>query len=103
MEKGTLELKTNGGQRKMSYSLVDNTYYMATKSNSNKIAQIKKDSNVTIDLNDKKYITKLISKDESNYNDTKEIYLSTMPKFQRFIYKNLFGKKNDMFIILEVR
>lgn len=101
MSKGTLELKTNGGQRKMSYSLVNGTYIMATKANSNKVAQIKADSKVTIDLERRFYNAELIGIDDLLYNATKEKYVSTMGGFQKFIYSHLFGKKNDMFIVLK--
>lgn len=101
MAKGTLVLTTNGGERKMSYSLVEGTYYMATKSNSNKIEQINKDNQVSIDLDDKTYTAELIAKDSDLFASTKQTYLSTMGGFQAFLYKSMFGKKNDMFIILK--
>lgn len=41
MSKGTLMLNTDIASRKMSYSKVEGVIYMSTKSNSNKIAQIK--------------------------------------------------------------
>lgn len=100
MKKGTLVLKTNGGERKMSYSHVNGIYYMATKSTSNKVKQINEDSQVLIDLDQTKYEAHLIGKDSEHYNQSMETYLSTMPKFQKFLYKNMFGKKNDMFIVL---
>lgn len=101
MAKGTLVLKTNGGERKMSYSLVDGTYYMATKSNSNKITQIKADKNVTIDFDNKAFNALLVAKEDNGYDEIRNTYLSTMGGFQRFMYKNMFGKKNDMFIVLK--
>lgn len=101
MAKGTLVLKTNGGERKMSYSLVDGTYYMATKSNSNKISQIKADKNVSIDVTDKDFTAVLVAKEDKDFNQIRNTYLSTMGGFQKFLYKNMFGKKNDMFIILK--
>ncbi len=81
MEKGTLILKTEGGERKMSYSLLKGKYYLATKSSSNK--------------------ANLVGESQAKYKEIKNIYLSAMPNFQKFLYRNLFGKKNDMFIILE--
>ncbi len=101
MQKGTLVLTTNGGERKMNYSLVEGTYYMATRSATNKVDQIKADNNVSIDLNDKAYTAELVESNNVHYEEVKTIYLSTMGGFQRFLYKNMFGKKNDMFIILK--
>ncbi len=101
MAKGTLVLTTNGGERKMSYSLVEGTYYMATKSDSNKVGQIKVDNNVTIDLNESAYNALLVGSNDASYEEVKTVYLSTMGSFQKFLYKNMFGKKNDMFIILK--
>lgn len=101
MTKGTLVLKTNGGERKMSYSLVDGAYVMATRADSNKIKQIKADDQVSIDLEDKTYTAELIAKDDQSFATTRDTYLSTMGGFQSFIYKNFFGKKNDMFIVLK--
>lgn len=101
MSKGTLVLKTNGGERKMSYSLINGTYIMATKSTSNKVAQINADSKVTIDLERRFYHASLVGTDDLLYNATLEKYVSTMGGFQKFMYNHLFGKKNDMFIILK--
>lgn len=100
MEKGTLVLTTNGGERKMSYSLVDGVYYMATKSNSNKIAQIKADKKVAIDLDQNTYDAMLVAQDVATFDDVQATYLSTMGRIQGFMYKNIFGRKNDMFIVL---
>lgn len=101
MKKGTLVLTTNGGERKMSYSLVDGTYYMSTKSKTNKVAQIKADNQVSIDLDNKAYTAVLIPKGDAEYERVRATYISTMGGFQAFVYKNLFGKKNDMFIVLK--
>lgn len=101
MAKGTLVLKTNGGERKMSYSLVDGTYYMATKANSNKIAQIKADKTVAIDLENRSFNAVLIAKEDQGFVEIRNTYLSAMGGFQRFLYKTMFGRKNDMFIVLK--
>ncbi len=100
MTKGTLVLTTNGGERKMSYSHVNGVYYMATKSSSIKVKQIEADSKVSIDLDAISYEAHLIASDNDNYSKVMDTYLSTMPKFQKFIYNNMFGKKNDIFIVL---
>lgn len=101
MEKGTLVLTTNGGERKMSYSLIDGTYYMSTTSDSNKVKQINADNQVTIDLDDKVYTAQLISKDKDSYQAAKATYLSAMGGFQTFMHKYVFGRKSDMMIILK--
>ncbi len=103
MKKGTLILTTEGGQRKMSYSLVDGVYYMSTKSKTNKVAQIKQNNQVAIDLDNAIYHAELISKDNNAYKEVRQTYLSTMPKIQRIIFSKLFGRKNDMFIVLKVK
>lgn len=100
MEKGTLELTTNGGNRKMSYTLIDGVYYMSSKSQTNKIAQIKADNQVTINLEDGLYEATLVLATDSDFAKTKDIYTSSMSKVQKFVYCNLFGRKNDIFIIL---
>ncbi len=101
MKKGTLVLKTDGGERKMSYTLVDGIYYMSTKSHTKKVAQIKANNQVSIDLDDISYTATLIAKGTDRYSDTKSIYLSTMPKLQQFVFAKIFGRKNDMFIMLQ--
>lgn len=101
MSKGTLMLNTDVASRKMSYLEVDGKFYMSTNSTSNKVAQIKINNQVTTDLDGNKHIAKLVAKGDENFNEIKKMYLSAMPKFQKLLYKCLFGRKHDMFIVFE--
>lgn len=63
--KGLMNLKTNGGERKMHYAIIDSKIYTSTGIDTNKITQIKADSVVTIDKTDVKYNARILEGDEN--------------------------------------
>ncbi len=77
-DKGTMVFKTNGGERKMHYAIIDDKIYTSTGLDTNKVEQIANDNICYV--NDIKCSAKLL-KEESAL----ELYRAQMSFFNRII------------------
>ncbi len=95
--KGLMNLKTNGGERKMHYAIIDNKIYTSTGSDTNKIDQIKADSVVSIDKTDCSYNARILEGNENQ--EMLEVYRNNMGKMNKLINMYL-GSKTPVLIEL---
>ncbi len=99
IENGVFNFVTNGGERKMHYMFDGDKYYLLTPSKSNKVAQIKEDNKVSIDINDNEYIAHIYT--DEKVAEVKDLFQANLKGFNKFMNRYI-GKKNDAAIILEL-
>lgn len=99
--KGVMTLKTEGGERKMHYSVIGGKIYTTTDTNTNKVKQIKANNKVKIDLTDKDYIASLYSDTEEADKLLKE-YIQTQSGIAKIIGKYVKTKNRTVIVLTEV-
>lgn len=95
--KGLMNLKTNGGERKMHYAIMDGKIYTSTSYDSNKVEQIRADSVVTIDKTACSYNARVLEGKENE--NMLECYRSNMGRMNKLINIYL-GAKTPVIIEL---